>query len=244
VDRRARKKAQTREHVRTVAQRLFAERGFDTVTIADVARDADVAVQTVFNHFASKEELFFDGHTPWVDGPAEAVRSRGPGVAPLAALRSYLVQICGALVGSMGTEERRRYMATLQGSDALRAHERELVYDSERRLTEALLDAWGGVPADGMDGVPAQPGVAAPLVAAIWLTAGRVLIVENRPLVSDGADAAERAGAVEDMAQCLFAQMETALAVVNGRTAGAADTDWPQPASSLPALATSVRRAG
>ena len=64
VDRRARKKAQTRELIRTVAHRLFAERGFDAVTIADIAREADVAVQTVFNHFATKEELFFDGPGP------------------------------------------------------------------------------------------------------------------------------------------------------------------------------------
>ena len=49
---------------------MFAERGFEAVTIADVARGADVAVQTVFNHFATKEELFFDGRADWVDGAA------------------------------------------------------------------------------------------------------------------------------------------------------------------------------
>ena len=53
-DRRARKKAQTREQILRVAQSLFAEHGFDAVTISDVANGADVAVQTVFNHFATK----------------------------------------------------------------------------------------------------------------------------------------------------------------------------------------------
>jgi len=77
-DRRARKKAQTREQIRTVAHRLFADVSFTAVTIADIAREADVAVQTVFNHFATKEELFFDGRTPWVEGPAAAVRTRRP----------------------------------------------------------------------------------------------------------------------------------------------------------------------
>ena len=67
-DRRARKKAQTREQIQRVAQGLFAERGFEAVTIADIASGADVAVQTVFNHFSSKEELFFDGRTPWSRG--------------------------------------------------------------------------------------------------------------------------------------------------------------------------------
>ena len=74
-DRRARKKAQTREQIRRVAHRMFAERGFETVTIADIAAGADVAVQTVFNHFATKEELFFADRADWVDGAAEAVRS-------------------------------------------------------------------------------------------------------------------------------------------------------------------------
>src|SRR5690349_16310949 len=58
-DRRARKKAQTRELIRTVAQRMFDERGYEAVTIAGIAHESDVAVQTVFNHFATKEELFF-----------------------------------------------------------------------------------------------------------------------------------------------------------------------------------------
>src|SRR3712207_3957341 len=114
--RRAQKKAQTREHVRTVAQQLFAERGFDPVTTADVARASDVAVQTVFNHFATKEELFFDGRTPWVAGPAESVRSREASTAPLTALRQYLVPLCGDLVGSLASREKRRYIATLDAS--------------------------------------------------------------------------------------------------------------------------------
>ena len=63
-DRRAPKKARTRNHLRTVAQRMFAEGGFDAVTIAEVAREADVAVQTVVNHFPTKEELFFGGRVP------------------------------------------------------------------------------------------------------------------------------------------------------------------------------------
>jgi AcrR family transcriptional regulator len=132
-DRRAQKKAQTRELIRTVAHGLFAERGFDSITIADIAAKADVAVQTVFNHFATKEELFFDGRTPWVDGPADAVRARCASISPLAALRAYLVKISGELVGSLCMEERRRYRATLQASETLRAREGELIFESERR---------------------------------------------------------------------------------------------------------------
>ena len=113
-DRRAVKKAQTREHLRTVAQRMFAAGGFDAVTIADVAREADVAVQTVFNHFPTKEELFFEGRVPWVDGFAAAVRDRAPGESPLTALRACLVETVRDLVASHSTPERRCYIATLE----------------------------------------------------------------------------------------------------------------------------------
>src|SRR3954453_11494136 len=124
LDRRARKKAQTREQIRRIAHRLFAERGFDSVTIADVARESDVAVQTVFNHFASKEELFFDGRVPWVTGPAEAVQDRG-GECALEALRRYLVETTRTLVEAHGSPERRRQMQTLEGSPTLLSYERE-----------------------------------------------------------------------------------------------------------------------
>ena len=48
-------------------------------TLTDVAREADVAVQTVFNHFPTKEEFFSEGRVPWVEAPAAAVRDRRPG---------------------------------------------------------------------------------------------------------------------------------------------------------------------
>ena len=86
--RRELRKARTRAEVRATAQRLFAERGFDEVTIADVAAAADVAVQTVFNHFETKEALFFDGRTPWVEGSAAAVSRRARRATdPVGALR-------------------------------------------------------------------------------------------------------------------------------------------------------------
>src|SRR3954452_13752388 len=58
---RARKKRAAREAIATTARRLFAERGYDAVTVAEVAAAADVAEKTVFNHFATKEDLAFAG---------------------------------------------------------------------------------------------------------------------------------------------------------------------------------------
>jgi AcrR family transcriptional regulator len=178
TDRRARKKAQTRAHIRRIAQALFAERGFEAVTIADIAATADVAVQTVFNHFSTKEELFFDGHTPWVAGPAEAVRSRPAGVAPLEALHEYLTDRVGLHVRSLATADGRTFVATLEASPSLRAHERELHHESMALLGEALQEAWesdGGSPVIATD-----PRTVASITASVWLAAVRSLIREQR----------------------------------------------------------------
>jgi AcrR family transcriptional regulator len=227
-DRRARKKAQTRDQIRTVAQGMFAERGFDVVTVADIAREADVAVQTVFNHFATKEELFFDGRTPWVDGPAEAVRSRDLSVPPLTALRQYLIGIARWQVAALGSAEQRRYIATIEACDGLRAYERELVFRSECRLAAALLEAW----TDGRDEsgapVPLNPETVARLTAATWLAPVRVLILEKRPQVIEGAaDPAELAAEVEDLVDRLLDTVESALSATAGEPARA-HTGWPK----------------
>ncbi|MBB3086863.1 TetR/AcrR family transcriptional regulator [Geodermatophilus sabuli] len=181
--RRVRKKAQNRAHIRQIAQSLFAERGFETVTIADVAATAGVAVQTVFNHFSSKEELFFDGHTPWVAGPAEAVRSRPAGVAPLDALHEYLTTRVGLHAHRLATADGRAFVATLEASPALRAHERELHHESMAFLAEALQEAW-----DGDGGSPAlteDPCTVASVTASVWLAAVRTLIRDQRRGLSE-----------------------------------------------------------
>jgi AcrR family transcriptional regulator len=227
-DRRARKKAQTRDQIRTVAHRLFADVSFTAVTIADIAREADVAVQTVFNHFATKEELFFDGRTPWVEGPAAAVRTREPSVPPLAALRGYLVETVRGLVASHTQSERRCYVATLQASEELRVHERELVHAAELRLRDALSDAWTAHP--DAAGTPTDPATAAALVAAVWLAAARTLVLEQRPGLTDGACPEKAAVDVMDLADRVLSQLETGMAVVHGglhRPSGA-DTGWPE----------------
>src|ERR671921_587672 len=155
MDRRARKKARTRTLIRETAQRLFAERGFEGVTIADIAAAADVAVQTVFNHFPTKEDLFFDGHTPWVEGAAEAVRSRPRGTAPLDALHAHLVDRVALHVRQLTTPEGRLFDATLEDSPALRARERGLpavrtLIVQHRRL---LSGPAGALPGDTEQGV-------------------------------------------------------------------------------------------
>jgi len=218
-DRRARKKAQTREQIRSTARRLFADQGFDAVTTADIAREADVAVQTIFNHFATKEDLFFDGRTPWLDGAATAVRHRDPEIPPLRALRGYLVQLVESMVGSMSCTERRTYVRTLEASDTLRAQERELIFGCERRLADALFEAWTSGAAIAGEPVPADPAIAAPLTAATWMATTRVLIVDHRPRAT--VDPATIGAELAALGERLLLQLETCLAELVARRAEA-----------------------
>ena len=89
---RERKKAQTRQAIAEAAQRLFAERGFDAVTVAEVAREADVSQGTVFNYFPTKEELFYSGMVVFEAELVEAVRARPPGESVLAAFRGFVLE--------------------------------------------------------------------------------------------------------------------------------------------------------
>ncbi|MFL6094835.1 MAG: TetR/AcrR family transcriptional regulator [Blastococcus sp.] len=226
-DRRARKKAQTRQLIRSVAQRRFDEFGFEAVTIADIARECDVAVQTVFNHFATKEELFFDGRASWVDGPAQAVRSRQPGVPPLTALRAHLVDVVAERIGGHRCPERRRTIATLEASDALRAHERLLMHEAEVRLRHALLETWAS---EGTTSPP-DPEPAALLIAAVWVAAAGSLVLGQRPSLTAGADPEVTAATTTDLADRVLRQLELGANAVHGRTPLAAapptETGWP-----------------
>src|SRR6185503_2655276 len=84
---RERKKEQTRHAIGETATRLFIERGFDAVTVAEVARAADVAENTVFNYFPTKEDLFFDRHAAVEDQFSRIVRTRAPQESVVDALR-------------------------------------------------------------------------------------------------------------------------------------------------------------
>lgn len=89
--RRERKKAQTRTALADAAMRLFSERGYDEVTVTEVAEAADVSVTTLFKHFpAGKESLVFDQDSAQEQALIAAVRDRGAEQSILDALRVHL----------------------------------------------------------------------------------------------------------------------------------------------------------
>jgi AcrR family transcriptional regulator len=88
---RERKKARTRQLIADTAARLFAERGYEHVAVTDVARAAEVAEQTVYNYFPTKERLVTDREQQVQDRLCGLVRSRPPGVTAAAASRDFVL---------------------------------------------------------------------------------------------------------------------------------------------------------
>ncbi len=94
---RERKKQRTRALIADTARRLFLERGFDAVTVAEVARAAEVAEKTVFNYFPAKEDLVYWQLESFEDELLEAIRERSSGESVLAAFGRFVLVRRGLL---------------------------------------------------------------------------------------------------------------------------------------------------
>src|SRR3569833_4205830 len=86
MGRRESNRQRTRGGIASAAMGLFATRGFDAVTVAEVAREAGVSEKTVFSHFPTMEDLFFDEVPARLQALVAAVRHREPGVSVLESL--------------------------------------------------------------------------------------------------------------------------------------------------------------
>jgi AcrR family transcriptional regulator len=133
---RQRKKQRTRELIAETARRLFAERGFERVTIAEVAREADVSEQTVFNYFPTKEDLVYWRLEGFEDELLTAVRERDAGESVLRAFGRFVLRRRG-LLAEPDPEARRRLLEItrmITASPALLERERA-IFD---RYTDSL----------------------------------------------------------------------------------------------------------
>jgi len=140
---RERKKRETRLQISNVATALFTERGFDNVTVDEVAAAANVSKMTVFNYFAQKEDLLFDrsDEAPRLLQAALANRGSQPPLAALKALVHELVEQRHHLVRlspAVGT-----FWRTVAASPALRAHARKIAAELEHELGKRLAESVG-----------------------------------------------------------------------------------------------------
>ena len=90
---RERKKQQTRENIARVALQLFAERGYEETTLADIAEAADVSPRTIFAYYESKEDILFCEEGRFLDMLKQMLRERPPGTTTIDAIRTFFGSI-------------------------------------------------------------------------------------------------------------------------------------------------------
>lgn len=136
---RERKKARTRRHIADTAARLFAEHGYEQVAVSDVARAAEVAEQTVYNYFGTKEQLVTDRDEQIRDRLRELIRTRPPRTTPAAAVREYILKSVAGIRGIPA----ERWRGELGYLAAISPAVRRLALELTARQAEALAEAIG-----------------------------------------------------------------------------------------------------
>src|SRR3954452_11249664 len=154
---RERKKEQTRPPIAQTARRLFGARGFERVTVAEVARAAEVSEQTVFNYFPTKEDLVYWRLQSFEDELLRTIREREPGEPALAAFGRFILAERGLLAkrDPQAREELAALTRMIAGSPALLAREQQIFASYTASLAALLAEETGADAAD------VRPSVAA-----------------------------------------------------------------------------------
>ena len=210
---RERKKQRTRQLIADTARRLFAERGFEAVTVVEVARAADVSEATVFNYFPTKEDLFYNRLEAFEEELLAAIRDREPGTSVLAGFRDFLLEQRGVfdLKAAGGDEEATEQLRTvtrvITESPALLARERQVFAEYSRSLASLIAEETGAAPGDV---VPAA-------MANALIGVHRSLIDYVRERTLAGARASQISRGVRAQAKQAFALLEEGLAELGVR---------------------------
>ncbi|MFG1687971.1 TetR/AcrR family transcriptional regulator [Nonomuraea sp. NPDC049269] len=167
----------TRAKISEVATRLFLERGFDTVTVTEVAREAGVSAVTVFKHFPRKEDLLLDREVDAVGLLRSAVQDRAPDAGVLQSLRDMAFRLLEERHALSGLKDGSvPFFRTVAASPALVARAREIASDLQQTLAGEL------------EHDPAFDGDA-PLLAAFFIAGYTAVLVETARLLIAGEPA-------------------------------------------------------
>jgi AcrR family transcriptional regulator len=119
LGRRDRKRLETRNGLAAVALELFTERGFDAVTVNDIADRADVDPSTFYRHFGSKEAVIFSDLGDWTGQLRDAVRAQPAELPLLEAMRMGIKNLAALLMVDMDNERHRAELT--ESSPSVRA---------------------------------------------------------------------------------------------------------------------------
>jgi AcrR family transcriptional regulator len=184
LGRRDRKRLETRNGLAAVALELFAERGFDAVTVNDIADRADVDPSTFYRHFGSKEAVIFSDMGDWTGRLGDAVRAQPAELALLEAMRAGIKALAAMRMVDIDNERRRAEL--IASSPSVRAQ--------GLAVREALIEGVALAIAERMAVDPASDGrpyllAASCILAANWY---RNHVVQTGDLPSTADEAVDR----------------------------------------------------
>lgn len=184
---RDRKKLETRHRLADVAARLFAAKGYDAVSMSDVARAADVSEQTVYNYFPSKPELVLDRDEEIRMRLGQVVRERPAGSSPADAVLVLVGEDIERFVGADSSIAKGEYPAQCIESPVLRRYALESRDRQAQTIASAIQETNPEINA------LIVRAHAAALVSVIQLTTDRI----GRAIIDD-ASRAKVAGTLRD----------------------------------------------
>jgi AcrR family transcriptional regulator len=157
---RALKKARTRQLIAETAARLFAEHGYEQVSVGDVARAAEVSEQTVYNYFSTKEQLVTDLDQRIQDELCRLIRERPLGTTPAAAIRPFTLAFVDGIRGLSAERARGElgYLAAVSPS----------VHRLSLEMSERQADAIAEVVAATSDAGPWSAQLAGIAIAGVF----------------------------------------------------------------------------
>jgi AcrR family transcriptional regulator len=139
---RERRKQETRQAISEIATSMFLARGFENVTISQVAEAAGVAKMTVTNYFPRKEDLVFDRAEGIIRSLADVIASRAPGESLLAAIRRDFAERVAQADATLGLSS-PEFAAMIENSPVLAGRGLEMVYQREQALGDAIAAETG-----------------------------------------------------------------------------------------------------
>ncbi len=194
---RERKKQLTYQAVSDAAIAMFLERGFDKVSVAEVAAAADISKPTLFRYFPAKEDLALHRFADHEDEAARVVAARGQDESPLDALRRHFLdglERRDPVTGLCDHPQVLAFHRMLYGTPSLVAR----MYGYQGRSEAALARALG-------DGVPDR------LAAGQIVAVQRILALENWRRIDAGESADEVYEDAVRAAGLAFVQLRTGI---------------------------------